>query len=193
MSGKKMTVTQLEGQLQEYPQEKLIDLICRMYKTCPEAALFISSEFGDTAYTGELLEKTKAKIRREFGGSGRLSLTTAKSVITSFKKVCSDDTMVLDLQLDYVECGIMFTNRYGDINASFYNSMCRMYWTVVETLNKLDREDMFEKFHDRLQAAVDDTSGIGWGFHDDLYDSYYQLKWVKRPPCPHPPRAGQKN
>ena len=180
MSTKKMTVTQLKDHLQEYPQEKLIDLICRMYKSSPEAALFISTEFGDSAYAEELLEKAKAKIWREFGGNGRLSLTTAKSVITSFKKACSDDAMVLDLQLYYVECGIVFTNHYGDINASFYNSMCRMYWTVVETLNKLDREDLYDKFKDRLKAAVDDTSGIGWGVHDDLYDSYYQAKWAKR-------------
>ena len=50
MSEKKLTVTQLKKQLQEYPQDKLIDLVCRMYKTSSEAALFISSEFGDTAY-----------------------------------------------------------------------------------------------------------------------------------------------
>lgn len=110
---------------------------------------------------------------------GRLSLSSAKSVIASFKRVCKDPAMILDLQLYYVENGVEFTNTYGDINESFYNSMGSVYHTVTETLNKLDDESLYLQFEERLKAVLDETDGIGWGFNEDLSDSYYSLKWVK--------------
>ena len=55
----------------------------------------------------------------------------------------------------------------------------RQYHTVTETLNKLDDEDLYLQFEKRLKAVLDETDGIGWGFSEDLSDSYYSLKWVK--------------
>ena len=56
--------------------------------------------------------------------------------------------------------------------------MERMYWAVIETLNKSDDERLYQMFSERLKAVVDDSNGIGWGFYDGLCDSYYSLKWV---------------
>ena len=54
-----------------------------------------------------------------------------------------------------------------------------MYWTVIETLNKSDDGKLYQMFSERLKAVVDDSSGIGWGFYDGLYESYYSLKWIE--------------
>ena len=35
---------------------------------------------------------------------------------------------------------------------------------------------MINRFIPRLEKAVDDTKGIGWGFGDWITDSYYELK-----------------
>ena len=122
------------------------------------------------------------KVRKEFfpsRGYGRLSLATAKQAISSFKKVCQDPNMIIDLQLYYVECGVEFTNTYGDINESFYSSMESMYWTVIEAINKSDDRKLYETFADRLKAVIEETEDIGWGFYDGLCDSYYSLKWIE--------------
>ena len=179
---KKLTAAQLKKLLKECSQDELIYLISRLYKAVPEAADFINVELGDQEYISGLLEEAKKKVRKEFfpnRGYGRLSLSTAKSAISSFKRVCTDPVMIIDLQLYYVECGVEFTNSYGDINESFYSSMERMYWAVIETLNKSDDERLYQLFSERLKAVVDDSSGIGWGFYDGLCDSYYSLKWVR--------------
>lgn len=83
---------------------------------------------------------------------------------------------VIDLQLYYVECGIEFTNMLGDISESFYNSMAGMYETVANSLMKAGDLKLIEEFMPRLQQAVDDTGGIGCGFHDDLYDTFSELE-----------------
>jgi hypothetical protein len=30
----------------------------------------------------------------------------------------------------------------------------------------------------RLKAVVDDTGGIGWGFHDNLNIKYFKIDWI---------------
>ena len=179
---KKLTMAQLKKQLKDFSQDELIYLICQLYKSSSEAADFINVEIGSPEYVIELLEEAKKKVRKEFfptRGFGRLSLSSAKEAISSFGKICSDVSMVIDLELYYVECGVEFTNTYGDINESFYSSMERMYWVVIEKLNKSDDMHLYETFADRLSAVIEETEGIGWGFYDGLCDSYYSLKWIE--------------
>ncbi|MGH4140088.1 hypothetical protein [Clostridium sp.] len=52
------------------------------------------------------------------------------------QKNMTDEKLVLNLILYYVEMGIEFTNTYGDINESFYNSVEGMYQLVVDSINK---------------------------------------------------------
>ena len=74
--------------------------------------------------------------------------------------------------LSYVEAGIECTNEFGDIDEGFYSSMEGMY---EDALDYMDKEDLIDKFKDRLWDAVENTTKIGWCFHDtlsDLYDTY---------------------
>lgn len=80
--------------------------------------------------------------------------------------------------LYYVEMGIEFTNTYGDINEAFYNSGEAMYESVVSAINKQDDSEIYNNFKDRLKAVVDDTDGMGWSFHDELNDIYWEIKWL---------------
>ncbi len=178
----KLTQTQLKKQLNDCSKEELVYLITRLYKFCPDANSLRNAEMGDDSYIDGLLEEAKVKIRKEFfpaRGFGRPSLSSAKSVIASFKQVCSDTAKVIDLQLYYVENGVEFTDAYGDINESFYNSMGSMFRAVVDAMNKTDDPAIYEQFKDRLKAVVEDTAGMGWGFNEDLSDSYYSLKWIE--------------
>ena len=68
--------------------------------------------------------------------------------------------------------GVQFTNSYGDIDGPFYTSIEGMYEQAVKYIigSKLKRE-----FIERCLDVVNDTNGIGWGFHDQLrvtFDEY---------------------
>jgi len=80
--------------------------------------------------------------------------------------------------LYYVEMGVEFTNTYGGINESFYNSVEGMYQSVVDSINKPKNSEIFSALRKRLKAVVDDTSGIGWGFHDNLSIMYFEIEWI---------------
>ena len=80
------------------------------------------------------------------------------------------------MQLFYVECGIEFTNTFGDIDEKFYNDMENMYETVVETLAKKDDKEMIEKFLPRLEKAISDATGVGWWFSETLDEILIELE-----------------
>ena len=121
--GKKLTFTQIKKELNKKNNAELIDIICELCKLSKEAEERLNLILGNDSYMDEVLTKAKEKIREHFfpkRGLGKLDLKAAKSEITSFKKICNDFEKTLDLQMYYVECGIEYTNAYGDISESFY-------------------------------------------------------------------------
>ncbi|MGI2296145.1 hypothetical protein [Paenibacillus sp. GXUN7292] len=103
-----------------------------------------------------------------------MRLARAKKAISDFKKLSNDEILTIDLMICYVEQGVDFTNAYGDISEPFYNSMVSMYANVLRMIN--GNELLFLKLKKRLERIVTKTSGIGWGFHDDLAYLYTELE-----------------
>ncbi len=71
--------------------------------------------------------------------------------------------------LTFVESGVWCTKEYGDIDEPFYCSMESMYESAIKFITE---EGLFKEFSDRLFTIVEDTSNMGWGFHDTLSDTY---------------------
>ena len=158
---------------------ELIDIICKLCKSSEEAKNQINLMLGNDSFVDDALEETKRKIRNQFfpaRGVGKLNLSKAKSDISAFKKICRDPAKPLDLQLYYAECGIEFTNEYGDINESFYNSIGGMYEKVAQELIKTGNKELIVEFEPRLKKATEDTYYIGWGFGDWISDSYSEIR-----------------
>lgn len=181
--GKKLTITQIKKELVKLQYEELVDIICRLCKSSKEAADQVNLMLGNDDFVDDVLAKAKEKVRGQFftkrGGYGRLNLAAAKSEIASFKKAYPFPSKIIDLQLYYVECGIEFTNDLGDIDGSFYNSMISMYETVVESILKTGDLRLAKSFAPRLETAVSDVGGIGWGFHEALEEAFFQIEdWI---------------
>ena len=120
----------------------------------------------------QISAKYKKIIENEFfppRGLGRAKLSVAKKAITEYRKIVKNPVDVADIMLFYVEQGVKFTNAYGDIDEPFYNSMEGMYEKAVQWMVKYEIQDVFSE---RCAKIVEDTSGIGWGFHDALRDIY---------------------
>ena len=175
---KKITQSELKKKLQAMEQKDLLDLTLRIYKNVPEAANYVNIEFGNEEYLDELVEKVKKKIDRVFEPRGRLTLSKAKSEITAFKRICRDIQYVIELQLYYVECGVDFTNTFGDIDDAFYGSIESVYKNIIDTLNSTGDKELYERFEYRLKKILENTGGIGWGFHENLTDIFHRLKWA---------------
>ncbi|MDI1358397.1 MAG: DUF6155 family protein [Methylobacter sp.] len=177
----KLSLTELKKRLSSKTNAELIEEIGLLYKNFPNVKEYYQSILlGDDS---AILDKYKEILRSEFLMRGnrfpKMRLSVARKAVTDFKKISSSRQSIADIMITYVETGVSCTNEFGDIDEPFYNSMESMYETALKYVVK---EHLFSAFDDRLSAIVDDTSGIGWGFHDQLsylYETYEAM--VEKP------------
>lgn len=180
---KEMTMIELKKHLSELNDSELKKLLCQVYKNSDAAEKMINVILLGSEYEEKLLVQYKEKMYKVFFPKDIVrvgfSLSWAKSLISEFKKIGAGHKHILDLQLYYVECGTEFTNTFGDIDMKFYDSMCSVYDTVVQAVNKYENESLYLKFKDRLINIVNETAGLGWGFHDFVFHQYNIIVWRK--------------
>ena len=173
-----ITITQLKKSLRDFSHNDFIELITDISQTCPQAREFLTVKFSSRENAEKLLEKYKQQIENEFfpkRGFGRLNLREAKKAISDFKKISKDKIMRIDIMLFYVENCIEFTDQFGDINETFYNSAISVYGEVIKEINYSDVET-YNIFSDRLKSAAENACE-GWGFQDCMMDLYSQIDW----------------
>lgn len=178
---KEMTLTELKKHLSNVSAAELKKLLCHLYKNSDIAEKMINLAVLGSDYEENLLEQYKEKMYKVFFPNDIVrtgfSLSGAKSLIGEFKKIGVTDEHILDLQLYYVESGTDFTNTFGDIDMKFYDSMCSVYHMVVQAVNKYENDSLYQKFEDRLYRIVNETRGIGWGFHDYVSEQFLSILW----------------
>ncbi|MBL7178077.1 MAG: hypothetical protein ISS66_19810 [Desulfobacteraceae bacterium] len=101
-----------------------------------------------------------------------LRISRAKRAISEYSKAADDLKGEAELMVFFVECGNRFTIELGDIDANFYDSLTLMYDKAIDMILSLKDEDQHQ-FKRRLKLIMDSSSGIGWGYHDELCDLYY--------------------
>jgi hypothetical protein len=172
---KSPTWSQVKKQLANLEAKDLLDIIGQLYKLNQDNKVFLTSQFGQ-GDAEQLAEPYRQAIKREFNpdrGFPRIQLGAARKALNSFKKSSADPVAVVDLMIFYVEQGVICTNNYGDIDENFYSSLEAVYADAVASLRRLGNPELIEQFRPRLRRIVRDTSGIGWGFHDELSHIYY--------------------
>ena len=77
--------------------------------------------------------------------------------------------------LYYVECGVEFTNLYGDIDERFYYSLESMFADFVRLLNSMENDSFYRRQSKRIRAVFECTRNIGWGFSDEMARIYFDI------------------
>lgn len=157
-------------------EKELINLIGKLYRASRQAQSIIDVELCGEAVEVQLIADCKKKIYAAFFGS-RFSLKNARTVISDYKKVSKNKENIAELMLYYVECGVEFTNMYGDIDEAFYYSIASMFSDFVSSLNKLDSDAYYERNADRIKKMCLSTDCVGWGFHEEMMRLYYEIQW----------------
>ena len=138
-----------------------------VHDSFPEVKAFFAARSGPTG-TSDALASARAAITDEFypsRGYGKARASVVRRVLASFARITRDPTMRADLLLHHVELGVRFTNDFGDIDEAFYSSIETSFRQATTLLTTPALQKAFYK---RCHAAVRDSDGIGWGFHDEL-------------------------
>ncbi|MCX5815389.1 MAG: DUF6155 family protein [Proteobacteria bacterium] len=168
-----MKINALKQHLKGLPEAALIEIILDLNKTFKDVQEYLQVKFTPES-TLEIYEKYRKLINDEFfptRGFGKCRLSKAEKAISDFRKLKVPYEQVLDLMIFYVEIGVAFTNSYGDIDAEFYEKMENMFDDALMDIIELGLQ---ERFMTRCEKIVEETDGIGWGFHDTLGEIYYE-------------------
>lgn len=171
-----MKLTDLKKQLNTMDKTDLIVLICRLYKGSKQSQSMIDIELCGNAAEERLVVECQKQIRAAFFGKN-LSLKAARKVISDFKKVSRNQENVAELMLTYVECGVEFTNMYGDVDEAFYSSIESVFMDYVTLLNSMAHDGCYKKHAARLAKVCYNASDIGWGFSEEIAATYYEIVW----------------
>lgn len=171
-----MKLTDIKKQLNTMDKADLIALICRLYKGSKQCQSMIEVELCGDATEEQLVVNCQKQIRSAFFGK-TLSLKNARKVISDFRKVSRNQESFAELMLCYVECGVEFTNVYGDVNEAFYNSIEAVFMDYVKLLNNMEHDGCYKKHAARLAKVCYNASDIGWGFSEEIAATYYEIVW----------------
>ena len=169
-----MGLKEVKSELQKADKETLIKHITELYKKYKPVQEYF--DFYVNPNEADIIGKYKDQVREGFYPKRgyKLRLSISRKAINDFKKLGTFKTGLCDLLLYYVECGVEFTNDFGDIDEAFYSSVENTYVDALKTMRK---NGTLDKFHDRALKVLKDTDGMGWGFHDylsDVYSEYYE-------------------
>lgn len=107
---------------------------------------------------------------------GLPTLWEGQRAVSDYRKLTGDIAGTLDLMLTYVEAGTRFTNTYGDIDESFYESLEAMLDDFADLL--LAHPELYTEkgIPQRLVLLEREVYGIGWGYGDYASDLIGEIK-----------------
>ena|SRR3989344_575316 len=144
----KISITELKKHFINSNKEELLKEILGLFKNFSEVKEFYQSKLSNNG-DSELSEKYKRIIKNEFfpmRGYGKARLSVARKAVMDFKKVSMGIHFVADVMIFYVEMAAKFVTE----------------------------NQIADSYNLRFKKMVEDTSGIGWGFLDELEEIYQQ-------------------
>jgi hypothetical protein len=165
-----MGLKEVKDELLSKDKEELVKQMLELYKKYDTVKEYF--DFYVNPNEDGLYKKYKEKVRKGFypKRGDQLKLSISRKALNDFRKMETSKERLGELILYFVECGVEFTNEFGDINEAYYLSIENAF---VDSLKILTDDNALEKYKDRAKKIVDDTDGIGWGFHDSLVETFY--------------------
>lgn len=104
-------------------------------------------------------------------------LSEGRKAISDFKKANGNISNLLTLIVYYVQCGNDFTLEFGDIDETFYDSLCSMVDQIKRLLIKQNDVVLAAEFIPLLDKEFERIDGqMGWGYPDEVGEQVAELK-----------------
>ena len=163
----------LKKYLQQFSKEQLIAQIIELNAKYKGVKTYY--EFSINPTSNKAKEEAKKIIGKcistdiNTNGGKKLKLREAREAVRNFKKLSPTENDYADIMLFYVECGVDYTNAFGDIDEPFYNSIAGMFHDACKYIKT---NGMQVQLKQRCKQIMDDARNTGWGFYDELSEYY---------------------
>jgi len=175
---------EIKNRLNGKSEKELLSIISSCYKVSDEVGFYLTSVVvDDNEEVDEMLRELGEIMSEAFWATARNGrplgpkLKDAKKVTSDVKKVTNNPRIIINFMLDYIEHGVDFTKAYGDMWMGYYSSFESMFESMRKYLMKNIDKINIEEIMDRIEGIVGKSDGIGWGFHDNLFDMATDLKF----------------
>lgn len=166
-----MIPSEMRDEIKKLGRKKLARMLAELADFKPENEVWLG-----TRLYGQKLESSlefyKKRVKDAFFRKDAPSLKLARAALNDYKKVSKDRENNIDLMVFYVESGTELTLQYGDMWSAFYTSLENVYMDVLKALSKPENKHLIEKFKPRINALIEKTEDMGWGYGDTLSDYY---------------------
>lgn len=160
----------LKKELQKLTKEQLIEQVMELYKKYKPVKEYY--DFYLNPNEKEPLEKYKEIIANEFypkRGEPKMRFSVAKKAIADFKALGPSPLLLADLLLLLPEVATEFTRDFGDMWEQYYISAANNFDVALKFISS---QELFPQFKERIKKCVEIASECGWGYGDDLYQTY---------------------
>lgn len=161
----------LKKSLQKSDQKELLNVIQELYKYSEDNRRYLLARFIDKEEIHKVLEEYREIVVNEFfpkKGYGELRYFVAENAIKEYSEASGDFVGKMELMLTYVENGVKYTNKYGDIDEEFYDKIYDMLDQFCALLKTPEGKSFYPYFRERLLKIRDDSEEIAWGFGDAI-------------------------
>ncbi len=152
---------------------QLVALIKDLFNFSEGNRTFLKTRFSPG---GDPLKTYKTIIRDnmypDFRKNQDFSIADAKKAISDYSRAAGDPIDKIELMVYFTECGNKSAVELGDLYEQFYDSICSVYRQVIKKIVLLP-EPLKSDYKKRLKFLVTSSEGMGWGYHDELGDIFY--------------------
>jgi hypothetical protein len=170
-----MKWAQIRTQLLGLDTKELVAVIKALHQLSSENRDFLEARFSQGIERQAALQSYKQRIHIIFfprrGLPEKLDLRAGRKAINQYQKATEDHQGTLDLMLFYVENGTEFSDKWGDIDEPFYNSLESVLGELAKRLKGAENGAKFyDYFYKRLQMLARTAGRMGWGYGDFVLD-----------------------
>ena len=164
----KPTWSPVKARLTGLSSKEMLSLIGELYQLSKQNKSFLHARFGDPS---DAIEDTRQVIADclypDVLKNKPVQIARARGAVSDFCKAVSDPAAHVDIMVFFVEQGNAFTLDHGDMDERFYGALILMYRRAAGLICDWPA-DAQRPFRERLAAIVSSSTGLGWGYHDEL-------------------------
>ena len=169
-----MSKSQVKRLLAGMSKEEVINIVMELYDARKEARDYLDNYVNPNE--NKELEKFKKIVLKEFDDDisrdPQCRFSVCRKALSDFKKLAPSTDTLAEAMVYYVERVCEFSFYAGDLWEQYYDSAVSNFRSMLKFLVK---NDMLEAMMPRVVQIMAWCWPCGYGFHDEIGDSFCEL------------------